>query len=112
MKCPYCLFHATVRLAASTSLGYPTYCCSGCSHKFNERTGTPYNHLQFPTDVMLLVVLWRLRYIQGSSMRARRDLAEMFLERGFEFNKEGLCDQCSKGLGSSLCAADYRAVTG
>ncbi len=29
---------------------------------FNERTGTPFNCLEFPTDVVLLVVLWRLRY--------------------------------------------------
>jgi hypothetical protein len=35
--------------------------------KFNERTGTQFNHLQFPTDVVLLVVLWRLRYRKRQS---------------------------------------------
>ena len=35
-------------------------------------------------------------------MRARRDLSEMFLSRGFEFNKEHPCDQCGQGLGSTL----------
>jgi transposase-like protein len=60
-KCPYCSSHATARLTANTSLGYPTFRCSQCKRKFNERTGTVYNHLQFPTDIVLLVVLWRLR---------------------------------------------------
>ncbi len=34
---------------------------------------------------MLLVVLWRLRY-----KLSLRDLAEMFLERGFEFTHEAV----------------------
>ena len=37
----------------------------------------------FPTDIVLLVALWRLRY-----KLSLRDLAEMFLERGFEFTHE------------------------
>ncbi len=36
---------------------------------------------------MLLVVLWRVRY-----KRSLRDLAEMFLERGFEFTHEAVRD--------------------
>ena len=36
---------------------------------------------------MLLVVLWRLRY-----KLSLRDLAEMFLERGFEFTHEVVRD--------------------
>lgn len=54
---------------------------------FNERTGTAYNRLQFPTDIVLLVVLWRLRY-----KLSLRDLAEMFLIRGFEFTHEAVRD--------------------
>ncbi len=81
-------------------------CCRDCHRIFNERTATPFNHLQFPTDIVLLVVLWWLRYIQGSSMRARRDLSEMFLVRGFEFNKETLCDRGSKRLGTKVCPSD------
>ena len=50
---------------------------------FNERTGTPFNFLEYPTDVVLLVVLWRLRY-----KLSLRDLAEMFLERGLAFTHE------------------------
>jgi len=43
--------------------------------------------LQYPTDLVLLVVLWRLRY-----KRSLRDLAEMFLERGFVFSHETVRD--------------------
>ncbi len=54
---------------------------------FNERTGTAFNHLQYPTDLVLLVVLWRLRY-----KLSLRDLAEMFLVRGFVFTHEAVRD--------------------
>jgi len=40
-------------------------------------------HLQAPTDIALLIVLWRLRY-----KLSLRDLAEMFLTRGFSFTHE------------------------
>lgn len=83
MNCPYCSSSATTHLARNTSLGYRTFRCSQCKCKFNERTGTMFNHLQFPTDVVLLVVLWGLRY-----KLSLRDLSEMFLVRGFEFIKE------------------------
>jgi putative transposase len=52
-----------------------------------ERTGTPFNYLEYPTDIVLLVVLWRLRY-----KLSLRDLAEMFLERGFVFTHEAVRD--------------------
>ena len=40
---------------------------------FNERTGKAFNLVQCPTDVVMLVVLWRLRY-----KLSLRDLVEMF----------------------------------
>ncbi len=62
MNCPHCGSTTTAQLVAKTSLGYRTFRCRRCVRKFNERTGTQYNHLQFPTDIVMLVVLWRLRY--------------------------------------------------
>jgi hypothetical protein len=72
-------------LTKRTHLGYRAFRCSWCRRQFNQRTGTPFNYLQFPTDIVLLVVMWRLRY-----KLSLRDLAEMFLERGFEFTHETL----------------------
>ena len=80
MNCPHCGSTATTQLSGKTSLGYRTFNCSNCSNcsrRFNERTGTRYNHLHYPTDIVLLVVLWRLRY-----KLSLRDLSEMFLSRG------------------------------
>src|SRR5688572_13568304 len=59
--------------------------CRTCSRTFNERTGTPFNFLEFPSDIVLLIVLWRLRY-----KLSLRDLSEMFLSRGFEFTHEAV----------------------
>ena len=76
MHCPHCT-SATVReQTKKTVLGYRTFRCPNCKQMFNERTGTPFNVLEYPTDVVLLIVLWRLRY-----KLSLRDLAEMFLER-------------------------------
>ena len=50
---------------------------------FNERTGTAFNNVQCPTDVVILVVLWRLRY-----KLSLRDLVEMFAVRGYAFTHE------------------------
>jgi transposase-like protein len=44
------------------SQGYRHFRCGECQRGFNERTGTPLNRLQYPTEVICLVVLWRLRY--------------------------------------------------
>jgi putative transposase len=87
MPCPHCSSTTTTERAKRTQLGYRTFHCSDCARAFNERTGTPFNYLEFPTDIVLLVVLWRVRY-----KLSLRDLAEMFLERGFEFTHEAVRD--------------------
>jgi putative transposase len=52
---------------------------------FNERTRTLFNRLQYPTDIVSLVVLWRFRY-----KLSLRDLVEMFLQRGILFTHEAV----------------------
>ena len=85
MPCPHCASPTTTRQHRMTALGYRTFRCVACRRRFNERTGTPFNFLEYPTDIVLLVVLWRLRY-----KLSLRDLAEMFLERGFVFTHEAV----------------------
>ena len=87
MNCPHCTAPSPQKRAKKTKLGYPTFFCAQCKHTFNERTGTPFNYLEFPTDIVLLAVLWRLRY-----KLSLRDVAEMFLERGFAFTHEAIRD--------------------
>jgi hypothetical protein len=54
-----------------------------CGKQFNERSGTLLNRTQYPSDVIALVVLWRLRY-----KLSLRDLPEMFAVRGIVFSYE------------------------
>jgi len=84
-KISRCIICDSIRLSESgqTSLGYDKYRCHDCGKKFNERTGTSFNRLEYPTDVALLVVRWYHSY-----KLSLRDLSEMFLERGYEFSHE------------------------
>src|SRR5215210_6921523 len=85
MNCPHCHSSDIQRHQKTTSLGYGTFGCHDCGRRFNERTGTAFNYLQFPTDIVLLVVLWRIRY-----KLSLRDLTEMFLVRGYAFTHEAV----------------------
>lgn len=87
MNCPHCAATTIRKRARKTELGYATFFCSMCRRTFNERTGTSFNYLEVPTDIVFLVVLWRLRY-----KLSLRDIAEMFLERGFVFTYETVRD--------------------
>ena len=87
MRCPHCESTATTERGERTELGYRRFRCCTCHREFNERTGTRFNQLQYPTDIVCLVVLWRVRY-----KLSLRDLAEMFLTRGFTFTYEAVRD--------------------
>lgn len=100
MNCPHCASSATKAQRKKTPLGYRTFRCSVCTRLFNERTGTAFNFLEYPTNTVLLVVLWRLRY-----KLSLRDVAEMFLERGFVFTHEAVRDweaRCAPLLADQL----------
>ena len=83
MTCPHCLSTSISKRQHRTSLGYRTFSCRACRLRFNQRTGSPFSDLQFPTHVVLLAVLWRLRYKLGF-----REVAELLLQRGFEVSHE------------------------
>jgi putative transposase len=87
MTCPHCASSATTDRPDRTELGYRRFRCRDCTRVFNERTGTLFNRLQYPTDVVSLVILWRFRY-----KLSPRDLAEMFLQRGLIFTHEAVRD--------------------
>jgi putative transposase len=57
------------------------------SKQFNERSAGLLNRTQYPSDVIALVVFWRLRY-----KPSLRDLPEMFLIRGIVFSHEAVRD--------------------
>jgi transposase-like protein len=87
MNCPDCGSARTTRLQRTTNLGYAMFRCKDCCRAFNERTGTPFNFIEVPTDIVFQVLLCRLRY-----KLSFRDVAEFFLLRGFEFTHETVRD--------------------
>src|SRR6187549_3847410 len=87
MDCVACGSAAVTERPECTGQGYRRFRCRDCGKQFNERSGTLLNHAQYPSDVIALVVLWRLRY-----RLTLRDLAEMFLQRGIVFSHEAVRD--------------------
>jgi putative transposase len=59
-------------------LGYKIYICKICSKQFNERTGTVYNFLEYPTEVVKLVVYYYYRFKMSLD-----DVAEAMFLHGF-----------------------------
>jgi transposase-like protein len=70
-----------------TARGYRRFRCCACGKQFNERSGGILNRAQYPSDVIALVVFWRLR-----DKLSLRDLPEMFLIRVIEFSYEAVRD--------------------
>ena len=83
MDCPSCQSPDTKPQSTTSELGYQRFRCRACGRRFNERTGTDYNFLEYPTDVVLLVLFHRIRYALSF-----REVAEMFLLRGFSISHE------------------------
>ena len=85
MGCIGCGSKAVTERPERTAQGYRRFRCRVCGKQFNERSGTVLNRTQYPSDVIALVVLWRLRY-----KLSLRDLPEMFLVRGMMFSHEAV----------------------
>src|SRR5262250_939368 len=85
MRCAACRSTAARHRSERTAQGYRRFRCGNCGKQFNERSAGVLNKAQYPSDIIALVVLWRLRY-----KLSLRDLAEMFLTRGFIFTYEAV----------------------
>ena len=85
MECVCCGSAAVTERPERTAQGYRRFRCRDCGKQFNERSGGLLNRAQYPSDVIALVVLWRLRY-----RLTLRDLCEMFLQRGIVFSHEAV----------------------
>jgi putative transposase len=85
MRCVACGSEAVTERPERTAQGCRRFRCRVCGKQFNERSGTVLNRAQYPSDVVALVVLWRLRY-----KLSLRDLPEMFALRGMVFSHEAV----------------------
>src|SRR5689334_16761947 len=61
MECVDCGSAATSERWDRTAQGYRRFRCRDCGREFNERSGGLLNRTQYPSDVIALVVLWRLQ---------------------------------------------------
>jgi putative transposase len=89
MRCLDCGSAAVTERPERTVQGYRRFRCRECGKQFNERSAGVLNRTQYPSDVIALVVLWRLRY-----RLTLRDLADMFLIRGIVFSYEAVRGFC------------------
>src|ERR1700733_13970929 len=87
MRCIGCGSSAVSERTERTARGYRRFRCRDCGKQFNERSESLLNRTQYPSDVIALVVLWRLRY-----KLSLRDLPEVFLIRGIVFSHEAVRD--------------------
>ena len=62
MRCVACDSSAITRRPERTAHGYRRFRCRACGKQFNERSAGLLNRAQYPSAVIALVVLWRLRY--------------------------------------------------
>ncbi|MCK8786069.1 hypothetical protein M0638_16960 [Roseomonas sp. NAR14] len=62
MECLDCGSTAVTEGRERTAQGYRRFRCRDCGRQFNERSGGLLNRTQYPSDIIALVVLWRLRY--------------------------------------------------
>jgi putative transposase len=100
MGCIGCGSAAVAERSECTAQGYRRFRGRTCGKQFNERSAGSPNRTQYPSDVIALVVPWRLRY-----KLALRDLPKMFLIRGIVFSHEAVRDWETKlapGLAESL----------
>jgi putative transposase len=87
MQCASCGSAAVTERPERTAQGYRRFRCRDCGRQCNERSAGLLNRTQYPSDVIALVILWRLRY-----KLSLRDLSEMFLVRGIVFSHEAVRD--------------------
>lgn len=87
MDCPHCNSTQFSQLQRKTNFGYEMFRCKNCRRTYNERSKTIFNFVEVPTDIIFQVLLSRVRY-----KLSYRDVAELFLLRGFEFTHETVRD--------------------
>ena len=62
MKCISCDSKNILKRKVVTKQRLAQYHCRCCGQYFNERSSTPYNHTQYPTAIITMVVFFYYRY--------------------------------------------------
>ena len=62
MDCPHCNSASTRQSQRTTGLGYHKHYCRECNREFNERTGTPFNYIEYSTEIVMMAVFYYYRF--------------------------------------------------
>ena len=82
MNCPRCQSHNTRELSHRTHLDYKQFYCRAGT-QYNERTGTKLNFIEYPTEVVILVVYYYYRFKLSLD-----DVVELMILRGFSMSHQ------------------------
>jgi putative transposase len=85
MDCLGCGPAAATERPDPTARGYLWFRCRDCGKQFNERIDGVLNRASLPSDIVVFVVLCRLRY-----RLTLRDLSEIMPLRGFTVSYESV----------------------
>jgi len=83
MNCPHCQSNNPRKMDQTTALGYNQYRCRACTKQFNERSGTKLNFIEFPTEVVMMVVHYYYRFKVSLD-----DVVELMVMRGFHLSHQ------------------------
>lgn len=83
MICPVCSLTDTREISRRTALGYRQFHCRDCVRQFNERTGTSLNFIEYPTEVVMLVVYHCYRFKFSLD-----DVVELMATRGINLSHQ------------------------
>jgi len=106
VNCPYCQSSKTHACKTETNLGYQEYRCYSCGKQYNERTGTPFNFVEYPTEVVMIAVFYYYRFKVSLD-----DVVELMTLRGFNLSHQTVHNWVQKfavGLGLKLRARRYK----
>jgi len=83
MRCPHCKSQNTRLCPSKTALGYGQFRCRSCGKQYNERTGTGFNFIQYPTEVVMIAVHYYYRFRNSLD-----DVVELMVMRGFHLSHQ------------------------
>ena len=83
MDCVHCASRNTRKCKSTTKLGYDKYRCRDCGRQYNERTGTPFNYIEYPTEIVMITVYFYYRFKVSLD-----DVVELMLMRNIHLSHQ------------------------
>lgn len=108
MESAYCQSKSTVTMKKPTALGCLRYRCRSCRRQFNERTGSDFNFIEYPTEIVMIALHYYFRFKVSLD-----DVVELMEMRGFHLSHQTMHNWAHKfgsELGPKLRKRRYKQV--